>query len=145
MLKGHPRHTSAYLLLSWYFVWKQRDKSFISHTGQKLYITRILTAAACSTPQPVREPDQHSLPVTLGGTLQLLSSLLPATSSVQSAATLPEKYLEGWKQPCCHFKGKERRKDVRVNCAPYPLPLSSPHARFTYLALDTSCCVHMHI
>jgi len=45
----------------------------------------------------------------LGGTRQHLSSLLPATCSTQPAPTSPEKHLEGWRQPCCHCKGKGSR------------------------------------
>lgn len=65
MLKGHPRHTSAYLLLSWYFVWKQRDKSFVSHIGCELDITRSLSAAGCCALYLVGQTDLHSLPAML--------------------------------------------------------------------------------
>lgn len=74
-------------------------------------ITRSLSAAGCCALYLVGQPDLHSLPVML---MRLYSSsLLPATTSMPSAATLPEKYPEGRKEPCCHFKGKERM-DARV-------------------------------
>lgn len=56
MLKGHPHHNSAYLLLGWYFVWKQRYKSFISHMGCRLAITRSLSAAGCCAPPRPPQP-----------------------------------------------------------------------------------------
>lgn len=130
VLKGHPHHTRAYLLLSWYFVWEQRDKSFISPMGHKLDIKRSLSAAGCCAPYLVSQP-----------TLLLFA---PCHDLHTISCHLTWEVPGGMEAALLPFQMEGENDGCESHCVPYPLPLPSPHTPFTSLALNT-CCVHMHI